>query len=173
MNQILAAVFGEGGAVLSRLEAKLDAHGERLSAIQVEIAGLKATEYEAHARTGRFFDEEWPMVQRMVQDTARQLALNVQTVGSLADTVRALEGRVDRGEGQIAELRRLQDKVDTLEKTDEKVIRKVEGLEKKVLTWGGGLAVVVVVATAAWGIISSQLDVVPVQAPPAQIQPPV
>jgi hypothetical protein len=158
--------------VLSRLESKIDGHGDRLVSIQQDVAALKAKDGESTARHAHFFGDEWPAVRQMVQETARQLAVNAQTVGMLAESVKALENRVDRGEGQIAELRGLQEAVRSLKDTDAKVSADVEGLKKTVTRWGGGLAVVIAAATLVCSMLPFKM--VTSDGPgPAQIQPPV
>lgn len=139
--------------MLARLEAKLDGHGDRLVSIQADVAALKAKDGEAQARNAQFFGDEWPVVRQMVQETARQLAVNVETVGTLARSVEALQNRMDRGEGQIAELRGLQEAVKSLRETDSKVLSDVEGLKRTVTRWGGGLAVVIAGATLVWSML--------------------
>lgn len=174
VNVLLDAMTG-GGRVLARLEQKLDGHGDRLSVIQSDVAALKAKDGEAHARNSQFFGEEWPLVRQMVQETARQLAVNVETVGTLARSVESLQSRMDRGEGHIAELRGLQEAVKSLRETDAKVSLDVEGLKKTVTRWGGGLAVVIGGATVVWTMLPFKVvtEPNPVQPNPAQIQAPV
>jgi hypothetical protein len=178
INLLLDAVSG-GKSVLARLEGKLDAQNERLSAIQVDVAALKAKDGEAGARHSHFWKEEWPAVRQMVQETARQLAVTVEVVGGLARNVQELQTRMDRGEGQIAELRGLQESVRQLRDTDGKVATEVskfstelDALKTTVTRWGGGLAVVIAVATVVWAMLPFR--VVTSDGPaPAQIQPPV
>jgi hypothetical protein len=92
-----------------------------------------------------------------VSRTAENLASLTQNVSDLTRTVQSLEGRVDKGEAGIAELRRLQDAVQRLETTDAGVVKDIELLKKTTTKWGGGLVVLVAVASIVLGMLKFKL----------------
>lgn len=167
-----ALLGGGGGVVLARLETKLDGLGERLSVVHSDVQVLKAKDGEATRRSDRFLGEEWPRLEAVVTDTARQLSVVVATIGSLADSMKTLEARVDRGDAQIADLRRLQSDVSDLKAVDKKVGEDLEALKKSFNRWGGGLAVAFIVGGALWGALGVHVSTeapAATQAVPAQV----
>lgn len=154
--------------MLARLEAKMDGLGDRLGRLQEDVAGIKA-------RDGAVQDQ-LPRMERLVGETAVQLAGLVASVTSLARSVEALETRVNQGEGQIAGLSALRSEVSGLRDTDIRLSKdvtdlgkEVDGLKNITRKWTGGLAVVAVVGGLVWGALSVKMSLGEQETSPTQV----
>jgi chromosome segregation ATPase len=146
-----------GRSVTARIESKLDRIGDDIGHLRGEVVQLRARDGEHERVQQSFMRDAWPRIESTVQRTAENLASLTQNVSDLTRTVQALEGRVDKGEAGIATLHRLQDAVARLETADASVIKDIEILKKTTTKWGGGLVVLVAVASVVLGMLKFKL----------------
>lgn len=141
----------------ARLETKVDTMIDQLGHLRADVVHLKARDGEHERLQTTFMRDNWPRVEETVVRTSENLARLTQTVMDLAESVKTLEGRVERGEAGIADLRRLQDAVQQLRETDGNVVRDIETLKKTTTRWGGGLAVLLIVGGLVMGMVKFRI----------------